>query len=173
MRKVNFFFLMIRRPPRSTRTDTLFPYTTLFRSEAERAAGAVNFGPPNFDDLAAPTTRQCEHSDEFGGPRITIVYGGVFQNAAQRPIFILIQPAGPHGVLGLAHPMRRIDFDDPQFVTRIAEYSAQQADGAVRDAVATTNDGPARSEEHTSELQSLMRISYAVFCLNKKKATTN
>src|SRR3546814_8903797 len=117
--------------------------------------------------------------------------------------------------------MRRIDFDDPQFVTRIAEYSAQQADGAVRDAVATTNDGPAaqfsrlfalarlprhdvlhhgghirfgqpsdqhladqrndmsvdtaqvgglgaglfraaaRSEEHTSELQSLMRLSYA------------
>src|SRR3546814_16520323 len=39
--------------------------------------------------------------------------------------------------------MRRIDFDDPQFDTRIAEYSAQQADGAVSDAVATTNDGPA------------------------------
>src|SRR3546814_8040809 len=79
-----FFFLMIRRPPRSTRTDTLFPYTTLFRSvngsDAARMAGA-----PGFDEVER---------------------------------------------LGAAH---------------------------------------LRSEEHTSELQSLMRISYAVFCLKKKR----
>src|SRR3546814_12615155 len=87
-----FFFLMIRRPPRSTRTDTLFPYTTLFRSReaamlAQSAIGcAVNH------------------------------YGEDFQR---------------HGLPGW-----------------------------LRDA---------RSEEHTSELQSLMRISYAVFCLKKKK----
>src|SRR3546814_8992502 len=79
------FFLMIRRPPRSTRTDTLFPYTTLFRSNA---------------------TRQC----------------------------------------------------DPPYLNHI-----------------TTPRGAVRSEEHTSELQSLMRISYAVFCLKKKNKmkTTN
>src|SRR3546814_3653260 len=78
-----FFFLMIRRPPRSTRTDTLFPYTTLFRSV--RRPGAMVFEPP------------ARHA---------------------RPV---------------PHPDRL------------------------------------RSEEHTSELQSLMRISYAVFCLKKKK----
>src|SRR3546814_14336189 len=76
---VCFFFLMIRRPPRSTRTDTLFPYTTLFRST-------------NFIDKAFHFRRQ----------------------------------------LGRLPPI-------------------------------------SRSEEHTSELQSLMRISYAVFCLKKKK----
>src|SRR3546814_13383407 len=82
---VLIFFLMIRRPPRSTRTDTLFPYTTLFRSEARF-------------------------------PRRH-------------------RPAPPPG-----HPIR---------------IRCGRPDG--------------RSEEHTSELQSLMRISYAVFCLKKKK----
>src|SRR3546814_1114071 len=79
-----FFFLMIRRPPRSTRTDTLFPYTTLFRSRA-----APCHGPPK----SMPASFQL--------------------------------------------------------------------------------DRPRRSEEHTSELQSLMRISYAVFCLKKKNKQTN
>src|SRR3546814_20555887 len=82
---VFFFFLMIRRPPRSTRTDTLFPYTTLFRS------------------LSATT----------GSRRVWI----------------------------LDHETRAFQ--------------------------------PFRSEEHTSELQSLMRISYAVFCLKKKKQKSN
>src|SRR3546814_11877624 len=75
-----FFFLMIRRPPRSTRTDTLFPYTTLFRSHGQ------------------------SHGDTQSG---------------------------------VSRPRRHV--------------------------------GRVRSEEHTSELQSLMRISYAVFCLKKKK----
>src|SRR3546814_12856253 len=88
-----FFFLMIRRPPRSTRTDTLFPYTTLFRSLPTRL------------DLPQRLHRQ-----------------------------------------------------PPQPLLRHHEL------GAV----------PPRSEEHTSELQSLMRISYAVFCLKKKtKKNTN
>src|SRR3546814_12882531 len=78
-----FFFLMIRRPPRSTRTDTLFPYTTLFRSWSIRQAA-----------------------------------GG-----------------------------------QPWVSARALAHHAYKA----------------RSEEHTSELQSLMRISYAVFCLKKKK----
>src|SRR3546814_16510884 len=81
---VHFFFLMIRRPPRSTRTDTLFPYTTLFRSFHHRQVHEGNVVIHVLDD------------------------------------------------------------------------------GAIRFL---------RSEEHTSELQSLMRISYAVFCLKKKKNT--
>src|SRR3546814_6770055 len=90
-----FFFLMIRRPPRSTRTDTLFPYTTLFRS----CRG---------DDPVDPAL--FEHDD------------------------------------GELHADRRV--------------------GRT-----SRPDEEIRSEEHTSELQSLMRISYAVFCLKKK--TTN
>src|SRR3546814_2967335 len=82
-----FFFLMIRRPPRSTRTDTLFPYTTLFRSVA--------------------------------------VLRGQRENGR---------------AIGLRADMDALDI---------------------------------RSEEHTSELQSLMRISYAVFCLKKKKIKKN
>src|SRR3546814_20360825 len=84
----SFFFLMIRRPPRSTRTDTLFPYTTLFRSWRYQSRRWVPF----------------------------------MQTSSWR----------------------------------LASASA-------------TNAGISRSEEHTSELQSLMRISYAVFCLKKKK----
>src|SRR3546814_12473509 len=98
---VCFFFLMIRRPPRSTRTDTLFPYTTLFRSLA-----VTRFG----DDLGDGRDR---------GHRIM-----------------------------------------PGF-----RYSRQGHDSLREKRVR------GRSEEHTSELQSLMRISYAVFCLKKKKKT--
>src|SRR3546814_10808526 len=96
---------MIRRPPRSTRTDTLFPYTTLFRS-AEAAAR-----PGRSRGRAAAGTGR----DDRG--------------------------ATPHRAAGEAHP---------------------RAGEPVGD----------RSEEHTSELQSLMRISYAVFCLKKKKKHT-
>src|SRR3546814_18326870 len=88
-----YFFLMVRRPPRSTRTDTLFPYTTLFRSLARAAA-----------------------------------------DRERRQQVVVGPAAGLGGQLGRAVGV------------------AQQG----------------RSEEHTSELQSLMRISYAVFCLKKK-----
>src|SRR3546814_1841801 len=94
---------MIRRPPRSTRTDTLFPYTTLFRSTARCARGG---------------DRALSHP---AGPAATYA-------------------ARAHAVrAGLELPRSRL---------------AGVAEG--------------RSEEHTSELQSLMRISYAVFCLKKK-----
>src|SRR3546814_2593179 len=102
-----FFLLMMRRPPRSTRTDTLFPYTTPFRS-----AAVVD--------------------------RATLVLGSCDGDHAVR-----LDPAG-----GLASRQSGIG------------RSGRGDEGA----------GPAnRSEEHTSELQSLMRISYAVFCLKKKK----
>src|SRR3546814_2232190 len=88
---------MFRRPPRSTRTDTLFPYTTLFRSR-------VSFGELKFS--------------------VTENHNGSY-------------------------------FFDPDNVTKQRAYDM-------------INVSASRSEEHTSELQSLMRISYAVFCLKKK-----
>src|SRR3546814_10168834 len=100
-----FFFLMIRRPPRSTRTDTLFPYTTLFRS-------------PYF--MVAPKALKRD------GNNPTLLYGyGGFE------------------------------------ISLTPNYSASVGRGWLSQG--------GRSEEHTSELQSLMRISYAVFCLKKKK----
>src|SRR3546814_4154930 len=89
---------MIRRPPRSTRTDTLFPYTTLFRSWRR--------------DRARPPARRLGHQAD-------------------------------------GDPARRARRDGRQ--------------------IWPADDVRRRSEEHTSELQSLMRISYAVFCLKKKK----
>src|SRR3546814_2455558 len=96
-----FFFLMIRRPPRSTRTDTLFPYTTLFRST------------PNEEDIPTSVTSLLSK--------------------------------------------------------RVYDYISTEDDDPTPTAVCESNKEPKpnRSEEHTSELQSLMRISYAVFCLKK------
>src|SRR3546814_4003659 len=94
---------MIRRPPRSTRTDTLFPYTTLFRSDRYRVV---------------PHQRLCD--------------------------------------LWLARSADRRGSRQPEEVSRLSGERGQVP----------------RSEEHTSELQSLMRISYAVFCLKKKKRKT-
>src|SRR3546814_2361897 len=102
---------MLRRPPRSTRTDTLFPYTTLFRSEVSEGLVSACRWP---EDI-----RQCRHL--LGGQRRRHVSRG-------------------HG-RGFGQQKRQ---------TRLYRRL--------------------RSEEHTSELQSLMRISYAVFCLKKKKS---
>src|SRR3546814_8760410 len=103
---------MIRRPPRSTRTDTLFPYTTLFRSDAK--AGVEN------------ALREHRQHDEAGDYERAII------NAAD-----------------CLHPGADSGSEDNEIKRRSNH----------------------RSEEHTSELQSLMRISYAVFCLKKKKYT--
>src|SRR3546814_1135333 len=105
-----FFFLMIRRPPRSTRTDTLFPYTTLFRSsEALIMTTQMRANP-----LATPA-------------QIT---------AEKEALRIEALPE----MQAVREKLRQMMLAD-------------------------------RSEEHTSELQSLMRISYAVFCLKKKNNT--
>src|SRR3546814_4940061 len=97
---------MIRRPPRSTRTDTLFPYTTLFRSAV----------------------------------------GDILYSNRRRPILTLVEDSSPgiHDTIIAACDSNRYKFL-----------------------------GVERSEEHTSELQSLMRISYAVFCLKKKNNKKN
>src|SRR3546814_7570390 len=100
---------MIRRPPRSTRTDTLFPYTTLFRSGRRQGRGAPRLrGLPEL----AQAVRPCADHDR---------------------------------------------------VYRMSARAAARAIDALRRGW--------RSEEHTSELQSLMRNSYAVFCLKKKQTT--
>src|SRR3546814_6379458 len=109
---------MIRRPPRATRTDTLFPYTTLFRSPVADAGRLV---------------------------RLRIDVGDIGDVDLR---FLLDDPSGRR----LARALVALD--------HVHTLHDQ--------AVLGRNDAK-RSEEHTSELQSLMRISYAVFCLKKKK----
>src|SRR3546814_9027014 len=105
---------MIRRPPRSTLTDTLVPYTTLFRSLYERKpAGALLFCG-EFHLRPSCITRRASASSPFAS--------AINARIRRRQRFFFVR-------------------------------------------------GLSRSEEHTSELQSLMRISYAVFCLKKKKTT--
>src|SRR3546814_3573935 len=113
-----FFFLMIRRPPRSTRTDTLFPYTTLFRSQRNLLTTL----------LLSQGVPMLVAGDEMGRSQ------GGNNNAYCQDNEISWQD------------WEDLDEDLLEFATR-------------------------RSEEHTSELQSLMRISYAVFCLKKKNKT--
>src|SRR3546814_10638071 len=123
------FFVMIRRPPRSTRTDTLFPYTTLFRS-----TGAL-----------LPLSFQHSH------------YG--------RVIDLDISPTGGQIVAALGDlENAAIAWDT---LTGQREW-VQVADGDTQAVRYHEGNVYFRSEEHTSELQSLMRISYAVFCLKKK-----
>src|SRR3546814_8612733 len=133
------FFLMIRRPPRSTRTDTLFPYTTLFRSTGELYAR----------DLAE--VRCGAHA----GPRL---------ERARRFLIRRTQRA----VDGVGHQLREVA--GAEHAGALADVAVQVEGGngdlaAAEAAHITAGDLDAvRSEEHTSELQSLMRISYAVFC---------
>src|SRR3546814_5476002 len=100
---------MLRRPPRSTLTDTLFPYTTLFRSLRIGLEMHLEFADPDFPGFFLPS-----------------------------------------------HETGKIGADNPDNLYAFAKVKGD-------------NDYIIRSEEHTSELQSLMRISYAVFCLKKKK----
>src|SRR3546814_8372721 len=108
-----FFFLMIRRPPRSTRTYTLFPYTTLFRSIFTIAV------------MVPLTAREC---------------------------------AGD-----LSECVQAIECREDVSGFPLWLQAGEQADMSF-----VRHHSSGRSEEHTSELQSLMRISYAVFCLKKK-----
>src|SRR3546814_8950951 len=128
------FFLMIRRPPRSTRTDTLFPYTTLFRS--------IVIGRGH-DILAEGAHVACDRA-RHAQPRI-----GVDVRGADEPLHQLVRD-----------------------IIIFGEELARDIEGDAVRAVAGNRlleaFGDERSEEHTSELQSLMRISYAVFCLKKK-----
>src|SRR3546814_9305367 len=117
-----FVFLMLRRPPTSTLTDTLFPYTALFRSLTRR-----------FPQLDVRLAAGLDRLDGRGhDPRR---HNGNYVDGCRLA-----------RLAGVDHDVDQVLVDD---------------DGCDRLA-------PERSEEHTSELQSLMRISYAVFCLKKK-----
>src|SRR3546814_7906759 len=111
---------MIRRPPSSTRTDTLFPYTTLFRS-----LPIFIFTDTDQEALEAPAR---ELTDKAEGPGVLIL------------VLVVV----------VAAPLAEEVFFRGMLQRTLARHV------------------PLRSEEHTSELQSLMRISYAVFCLKKK-----
>src|SRR3546814_1301133 len=125
---------MIRRPPRSTRTDTLCPYTTLFRSAAEEHV------------VGAHVRRGCRPGD-----RQRVVHA----RQGRRP-----DPV----------PSRGREWREALRVPRL-HSRAGQAPGREALDIRAAQRGLFRSEEHTSELQSLMRISYAVFCLKKKTIT--
>src|SRR3546814_2838057 len=127
------FFLMIRRPPRSTRTDTLFPYTTLFRSPHQRQA---------VEDIR-------------------------FRFARHHGIKVM----GSDNSLAKLFKRRR----GAQCVTefRLTEQEDLQQCMTAELKIRKHAQFFKRSEEHTSELQSLMRISYAVFCLIKNTKTKN
>src|SRR3546814_6506123 len=131
---------MIRRPPRSTRTDTPFPYTTLFRSSPVEATQAV--------------LRRIERLQPRLNAFITVAGEQALRDARAAEQAVMDgRPLGPlHGV-----PFSVKDLCNTAGV-RTTFGSHGYADNV-----------PERSEEHTSELQSLMRISYAVFCLKKKK----
>src|SRR3546814_6716907 len=115
---VSLFFLMLRLPPRSTRTDTLLPYTTLFRSDQESLLA--------IDPL--DVFRDIAHHLAF---------------RARSDLMDRLDQQVDHRIRKLSFQRHQINGIEPEL----------------------------RSEEHTSELQSLMRISYAVFCLKKKKTT--
>src|SRR3546814_1812622 len=129
---------MIRRPPRSTRTDTLFPYTTLFRS-----------GLRDVDEAEEEILRRFN----IKSYRMPDVRSKGISKVMEEIVDYLNLGSGSTSKDRL-HLSFDIDGLDP---------GACPATGtAVEDGLTV------RSEEHTSELQSLMRISYAVFCLNKK-----
>src|SRR3546814_15558421 len=145
-----FFFLMIRRPPRSTRTDTLFPYTTLFRSETqkleyERAGRQPKHKPDRHHFIP-------DHAAIIGPPHF--------------PAGTMAAPAAKHERHGQANADDRIG--PSGYKHRPQQPSQSRAPGAGRRTQQAAAKPERRSEEHTSELQSLMRISYAVFCLKKK-----
>src|SRR3546814_10050149 len=136
---------MIRRPPRSTRTDTLFPYTTLFRSAIWRGAALLA--------LAARGAWEW-HWRAFG---VTPSYQNSNAAWAQQRARIDHGEGNKTVLIGSS----RVLFD-----LQLPQWQQATGDRPIQLALEGT-----RSEEHTSELQSLMRISYAVFCLKQKNTT--
>src|SRR3546814_9992054 len=143
-----FFFLMIRRPPRSTRTDTLFPYTTLFRSFDMRHLRAPLLYHLEAEADPAATGRAKEKLTRELANRLKVYLKAVPVEAVTQKLYVP-EDFGPNAVAPLLGRVTVVG-------TEIDDYQGRSIDIA-------------RSEEHTSELQSLMRISYAVFCLKKKK----
>src|SRR3546814_1538040 len=123
---------MIRRPPRSTRTDTLFPYTTLFRS----------YGVPKDKRISDELLGAVHLSDKRDA------YARTLSGGMKRRLLVAKAMVHSPPIIVLDEPTAGVDIELRQ---QLWDYVQ-------------------RSEEHTSELQSLMRISYAVFCLKKNKS---
>src|SRR3546814_4370072 len=209
-----FFFLMIRRPPRSTRTDTLFPYTTLFRSEpadekvrvsganAEARIAPTREGNVNaiqvwpysdgalYQVYAAPgrvTVVSLKPGEELvtvaAGDTVRWIVGDTSSGSGEAlRVNVLVKPTRSGLKTNLVITTSRrtylleltstekawmasVSWDYPKDRMLALQRQSQAAQTA-----APLDTGLAlekRSEEHTSELQSLMRISYAVFCLKK------
>src|SRR3546814_10109930 len=144
---------MIRRPPRSTRTDPLFPYTTLFRSSPAHVGDGRRAGDAGRFDAAEAAGAALRHlwHDHL---RRAAVPGAADRDRGERGAALDRQRRLPAPAVRVFEALLR----------RLARLdivaSPPRPEPARRSA---------RSEEHTSELQSLMRISYAVFCLKKKK----
>src|SRR3546814_305368 len=195
---------MIRRPPRSTRTDTLFPYTTLFRSggngtrsltSASSSSSTTNAGG---DSSVTVSGKLAEgeagvvpslSSYATGNSGVTLsgtVEGGIYSSASGTDVSSASTQTASQTITS---SVARTDS-----LARTDDYGYNSVGGASTVDVAATGKAAtlsgnvnaygqtgasvtvakggvvgSRSEEHTSELQSLMRISYAVFCLKKKK----
>src|SRR3546814_8095537 len=157
-----FFFLMIRRPPRSTRTDTRFPYTTLFRSLDVEVADLAEV------EQLLVVVRPLRHVAEVE------VVGQVVDEGEAEADRVLIR-AGDRRVVGVVDAAgAAVAIDQVQHAVADAldhRRTNRLAGGLVGHCFATVAEHGGqyfgRSEEQTSELQSLMRISYAVFCLKK------
>src|SRR3546814_7555280 len=133
---------MIRRPPRSTRTDTLFPYTTLFRSvEARKRALAAGVGDRVTFELR-DYRDVTETYDRIVSIEMYEAVGEEYWPGYFKMLHDALKPGGVAAIQGITISPKIFD-----------EYRNK------------------RSEEHTSELKSLMRTSYAVFCLKKKTKT--
>src|SRR3546814_10028721 len=165
---------MIRRPPRSTRTDTLFPYTTLFRSLTNAASSSI----------ALASRGDCSPT--------ALPSAAAFRNALRRTIDVgstsipsmspIISKAASLSAPCASAPFSTATARKPSLISRASATSAATWSSAhtskLRGCTGTSNvsatvsaarsEPVSRSEEHTSELQSLMRNSYAVFCLKKK-----
>src|SRR3546814_9056264 len=140
---------MFRRPPRSTRTDTLVPYTTLLLSPR----GSPAPGP----GAAAARWRPLRPAGQADGAGRAAAGRAGRGRAIGRSGHRVLRAAGAVDRAGQdANPVRR---------------GRRRFGPDVGHAARRRQRAAARSEEHTSELQSLMRISYAVFCLKKKKKT--
>src|SRR3546814_1489432 len=138
---------MIRRPPRSTRTDTLFPYTTLFRSKIlEGKAESVTVTPDNLAEFSG--VQKYRHGMGDREDQVGAVTGLAWTEVGGELLTIEAVTVSGKGQI--------------RTTGKLGEVMTESVQAALSFVKAR------RSEEHTSELQSLMRIPYAVFCLKKK-----
>src|SRR3546814_12744688 len=149
-------FVMVRRPPRSTRTYTLFPYTTLVRSgggsETTSCDGSVSIRLAKARSISTAPASAQSRVDSLTGTKAP--FSSSSSSSRISSAKVSISPPCGSGLRRDGGIQRVVTVEDRQ---EAAHFHDRSAGG--------------RSEEHTSELQSLMRISYAVFCLKKKTPT--